>query len=82
MAGAGIPDGLIRIRRQTSKKGRQSKVTLQDLADAASVSKATASLALRANPRISERDLPVQRTQDAVTVNRTRFNRRARLVVS
>lgn len=36
-----------------SPKRRRKKVTLQDVADAASVSKATASLALRANPRIS-----------------------------
>ncbi len=35
-------------------KRRRSKVTLQDVADAASVSIATASLALQGNPRISE----------------------------
>lgn len=38
----------------TNQRQGTQKVTLQDVADAASVSKATASLALRANPRISE----------------------------
>ncbi len=38
----------------TDRKSRKGKVTLQDVADAAGVSKATASLALRENPRISE----------------------------
>ena len=33
---------------------RSQKVTLQDVADEAKVSKATVSLALRRNPRISE----------------------------
>jgi len=38
----------------TNRRPGNQKVTLQDVADAARVSKATASLALRANPRISE----------------------------
>ncbi len=38
----------------TDRRPRNQKVTLQDVADAAGVSKATASLALRENPRISE----------------------------
>ncbi len=40
------------MKRQDA--GRRKKVTLQDVADAANVSKATASLALNNNPRISE----------------------------
>ena len=49
---------------QRARDSRRQKVTLQDVAEAAAVSKATASLALRDNPRISEATR--QRVREAV----------------
>lgn len=56
-------------------RARRQKVTLQHVADAAKVSKATASLALRKNPRISEPTR--QRVLEAVEALGYVYNQRA-----
>ena len=57
------------------QKRRRKKVTLQDVAIAASVSKATASLALSNNPRIS--DATRRRVLEAVEELGYVYNQRA-----
>jgi LacI family transcriptional regulator len=58
-----------------SRRSRRQKVTLQHVADAAKVSKATASLALNNNPRISEPTR--QRVLEAVEALGYVYNQRA-----